>query len=381
MMIPIFHSRPAAFSSFVVYADAGEVFSGIMHPPVGIPVVSRGTRMPPVAMAKSAIGKTLQSVRRMARNLLKDSDQRSDSRTPRRGPGMIVALIVSFLLWFTVSMRGTYPLTVNLPTEVVNLSGDQSLEALPPSSVRVQVQGEGWQLLRLYSNRHLIPIEAVEGQTNLMERVTMSLPRELQVQTVDPEQCTVQIGSREWTRLPIAFRGRVEPAVTHDLTEPLRLEPDSVTVSGARRVLNRLTSWPTEYVVATNVRGPITRTVALLDTLGGLVDVDRETTTLYAELEQFTEVVREVDVRIVDRPADNQGVSLNPSRVTMIIQVPLSKVEEVNRSEEFYATVSYEEIASDTLGAVEPQLHVPEIYANRTVRITPSRLQYYVVVN
>ena len=332
-------------------------------------------------MVKRTVGRSLQVLKRQIKSLRRSTGERVGEIPPRRGLAIVLSLGVSFLLWFTVSMRGSYPLTVDLPTQVINIPQGRSLDELPPSSVRVQVHGEGWQLLRLFTNPQPVSIDASNETANLFEQATMDLPRELDVQAVTPTECEVRLGERIWTRIPIVFRGQVLPAVTHDTTEAIRMEPDSVTVSGALSIVRRLRAWPTEDKRVESVRAPLSIQVQLKDTLAGLVEVDQRETTLHAEIEQFTEIMREIEVQIPDLPPDIQGVSLEPKTISVKIRVPLSQAQDAEESQDIIATVSYLQIATDSVGSVEPTLHLPPGLASRRVQIHPPRLGYYMVVN
>lgn len=304
------------------------------------------------------------------------------SEPPNRGMAIFVSFVAAFLLWFTVSMRGSYPLTIDLATEVVNVPTGRALEELPPNKVRVQVQGEGWQLLRLYTNRELIPIDASATAFNLSEAVAMELPRDLQVQNVSPEQCDIRLGERVRRKIPVRFRGRIEPAPTHDTTSAIRLQPDSVVVEGAAAVIRPLRYWPTEPLRRSNIRGVFTARVSLADSLAGLVELSTEAVTLIANIEQFTEVELDVAVRITGLPAGLQEVSLIPDRVSVIFRVPLSQAGLAEApNADIWAYVPYQEIATDSLGAVSPRLSTPDGLSVRNVQFTPAQLRYYLVVD
>lgn len=303
------------------------------------------------------------------------------SEPPNRGLAVFVAFVAAFLLWFTVSMRGTYPVTVQLSTQVVNIPEGRALEALPPSFVRVQVQGEGWHLLRLYTTREVISINAAVPKFNLTEAVVLELPRELDVQSVSPPECDVRLGEQTRRKIPIRFRGNIRPALTHDTTQTIRLHPDSVYVEGATSVVRGLRYWPTERFERQNIRGMFTAKIELADTLEGLVTLSQTATTLYADIEQFTEIVREVAVRVTELPEGNRGVSLIPDRVDVVFRVPLSQALEAERTDDLYAFVPYSDIVLDSLGSVEPRLQQPPGFAIRNVAINPARLRYYLVVD
>ena len=295
---------------------------------------------------------------------------------PHRGRAIALCIFASCFLWFVFTLQDDYTAALNLPTRVYNIPSDEALTARPPRSARVQVRGEGIQLLRLAYNPPVLPIDAMAGEINLEENVMPDLPRGVLLESVSPRFVELQKEERVTRTLPVRLRGRIEASASHDLREAPQLTPDSVTVSGARSLVSRLQAWPTEPVEATDVTDSLVLRVPLADTLDGLVRRSADVVTVRALAQPITEGVREIEVRVPGAP-QQRAVTLEPRTVKVRYRTFVSDWERAQQTPGFYATVPYEEILADTTGRVTPQVHLPAGLSISDVQVSPPTLRYY----
>ncbi len=296
-----------------------------------------------------------------------------------RGIVISVCLLCSVLLWLIFSLREIQSIPLELPTQIRNLPVDQALTSLPPRSVRVQIQGEGIQLIRLYYDTPTITIDASQQQISL-DAVTADLIKNARVENVIPHLFLVQKEERVSKRVPIVPRISIKTRESFDLVEPIRLTPDSLVISGARSVVGGITSWLTEKTSFRDVRDTLYAQIPLVDTLEGLVFKNIDAVTVRAISEEFTEGEREIKVLVPGAPLGEEYMSLSPPIITVRYLVPISQFDAAHQAEDFFATVSYDVIRADTTGRVSPQLHLPANLALREVTMTPQTLGYYNVL-
>jgi hypothetical protein len=300
-----------------------------------------------------------------------------DHTSPRHtGFAIAVSVLVSALLWLVFSMQKNYSLVVDLPTTVVNLPLERALTQVPPRSVRVQVQGEGLSLFQLYYNRPFYPLDASQEVVDL-ESTPPEFPKNLRLESVAPRTYAARTDERITISVPIRLKYEITTPDTHELLYPPIVIPDSVRVSGARSIVDRLTEWPTELFKRGNLTDSVAVELALVDTLAQLVDRELETTTVVAVSREFTGATRVVEVIIEGAPSAEKLVTLEPSRLTVRYRVLLSEFRESQRAPDFFATVQYDEIRSDTTGRVRPRLHPPANLTLRDVQWTPTSLRYF----
>jgi len=296
-----------------------------------------------------------------------------------RGTVISVCLLSSTLLWLIFSMREMHSIPIELPTQISSLPPSKALTVLPPHMVRVQIRGEGIQLLRLYYDPPTLPIDASLSEVSL-DAVVADLTKNVSVENVLPHTFVVHKEERVSKLVPIRSRVSVETGETYDLIKPVCLTPDSLSISGARSIVENIDAWPTKRRVFQNVRDTLDVKVLLADSLEGLVLRDVNEIEVTAVSEEFTEGEREIKVLVPGAPLGEEYMSLSPPTIMVRYLVPISQYDAAHQAEDFFATVSYDVIRADTTGRVSPRLHLPANLVLREIIVSPPTLGYYNVL-
>lgn len=339
---------------------------------------------PPPTPRAGARPSSRLAVRERLQALLPGDDPEGDGEPAgRRGLAMVLSLVVALVMWFSFSMRETYPVTLRVPVEVVRTPPGQALQTPPPSVATVTLQGEGWTLLSLTRRPPVIRVYADGPDVDLAAALQESgLPAGVQVQSVQPQAVTLALDARTSRRLPIRLRREIRTEPPYDLLRPPTLRPDSVTVTGSQALLGGLEAWPTEVLVAQDLARSLTRRVALADTFGGLLSPDAASTLVRIDVGGFTEGARDLVVEVENLPPGVLGVRFDPVRVRATYRTPVAG-ETYGRAEstdEFRAVVDYFDIARDPTGdgrvAVSPRW--PPDLDVRDVTLTPGLVEYFI---
>jgi len=315
--------------------------------------------------------------------LLVDSGDETPGRDadPQRGIAITVCVLLSFVLWLSLTLGEERSQTIRLPVEVVETPEGQALAERPPSHVRVQMRGRGLDLIRLLYTPPVVTVSATTGQVNVEDEIDLPQGTSVQLESVTPTSFEVKLDPLETRQVPVRNRVDISVAEAYELIGPPELDPDSVTVRGAQSVIEGMYVWPTDLTTVENLQDTVEVEVPLADTLKGLVEVMPEAVTLTARAGRFAEETREVEVEVTGVPSEQSLVSLQPSTIRIRYRVLFRDLFKARRSSEFFATVSYDQIRSDTTGYVTPRVHVPPDLLIRDYEPMPSRLRYYTFVS
>jgi hypothetical protein len=308
------------------------------------------------------------------------SNGQADPDDPQRTLVIVICLLISATLWLILTLEEQRTVTVNVPTEMVNLPSDRAATALPPETVKLDVKGQGLQLIRLLFNPPALPVDVNETPVDVRTALNVPALRNVEVVSVTPQAIDVPTEPRIERRLPVRSRITVDMPPSYEMLGPLRLTPDSVTIDGAQSIVESFSAWPTEPRTIDDVRDSVQVEVPLSDTLSQLLDRSMETVTAKALAGRFTEDSLQVDVEVSGVPSDQNLVALEPSVITVEYRVLFEHSFEAKTAPGFFATVSYEDIRSDTSGYVEPEINVPSNLQIRDPKPDPRRLRYYTFV-
>ncbi len=293
---------------------------------------------------------------------------------PRRGLVITVCLLVSAFLWFTFTIQGTYTATITMPTQVRNVPDNEALASLPPEHVRVQVEGEGFSLIRMNYNPPVIPIDAVNDIVNLEEAVR-GVPQNVRITSVSPATFNLQKEPVMTRVVPVRSRLDIRTPNTFELLDAPEISPDSVQVRGAVSIISQLDAWPTVERTYRDLRDSLVTTVQLADSLDGLVEKSVQAVNVKAHAGRFTDGFREIGVNVVGGP--QAAVTLEPAIIVVRYRVLFEDHDEAQTAPDFFATVSFDDILNDTTGRIVPTLHLPEGIILRDVEMIPPSLRYF----
>ncbi len=308
-----------------------------------------------------------------------------DEPPGRRWLAMLLSLVVAAVLWFSFNMREDYTVPVRLPVEVASTPNGQALRELPPSEATVTLRGDGWTLLGLTRNPPLVQIAATGTSVDMVRAVSEALPPTVAgavaVQSVQPGTVELALDARTSRRLPIRLRSLIKPVPPYGLLRPPRLNPDSVSVTGAQSLLGGLRDWPTEMFVAENVRDNLSRDVALSDTFGGLLTPSVRSTVVSLEVGEYTVGSRMLPIEVINLPDNVVGVRFGPDQVEATFRVPAvgDEYDRALETRQFRAVVDYADIARDTTdGEVPVAVRWPDTLNIREVAISPRSVEYLI---
>ncbi len=338
-------------------------------------------------MSGSRPRRTLRLIRDRLRAMMpSDEEPAEDGDEPagRRGLAMLLSLVVALVMWFSFSMRESYPVTLRMPVEIARTPNGTALRTAPPEAATVTLRGDGWTLLSLTRRTPTIRVSADDARIDLRAALQgEGLPAGIQVEAVQPQYVDLDLDTRTNRRLPIRLRQRIEPRVGFDLLREPLLTPDSVTVTGAQSLLGVLDDWPTDVLVVDNVEARLTRIVALADTFGGLLTPSVRATTVRVDIGEFTEATRDLVVEVENVPAGVLGVRFDPPRVRAVFRVPSvgDTYDRALASPRVRAVVDFFDIARDTTttdGQVPVSARWPDDIDIRDVTLQPARVGYFI---
>lgn len=304
---------------------------------------------------------------------------RFDSREPeKKGFVISMCILAASILWFAFSMQETYTQVIDFPTEIQNLAPDKALSVLPPSFIRIQVEGEGVQVLRLLYKPPTIPIIANEGELDMLV-VASEVIKNVSLQTVTPRTAKISIEDRVYRKIPIESAVSVGLSPGFGLIGNLSIVPDSITISGAASIVFGITKWKTQKRRLGELSDSLEAMITVSDSLAGLINFDVAEVLVRGDIQQFTEATRTVEVRAIGL-AEGAKVSFVPSKVQVTYQIPLSQYDASLSDEDFYVFVPYSDTSRDEKGLVYPMVHTPSGLEIREVKVEPVGLRYYDVL-
>lgn len=245
----------------------------------------------------------------------------------------IAALLVVVMLWISVTAdeRQAQPVPTTVAVEVRDTSW-VLMES--PEEVNTTFQGANRDLLGLLMKKPVISL-VVDSVTG--ERMRVPLPvdrveydRELPVVPgfITPPAVELRFERRRSARVPVVPNVDARPAPGFTVVQPLRVEPESVTVRGPASWIDDLTRLATRGVVLEDLSNTVMRDIQL-DLPSGVSGARADPSTVLVTVSVDSLVVREVRVPVRVTGAGAEFARVRPDSVTIALRGVASAVEQL----------------------------------------------------
>ena len=190
----------------------------------------------------------------------------------------ITAFIFGIALWLYVVSLNTFKVEIDVPVRLVRLPEMLAIASKPPRSMNVTLEGEPFDLMRLRSRIKggdtttaaiIIDLQDAElGATRkLIGTQNFSAPGFPNIKFIEPDNqrlfVDLDLDTRIERNVPIHSMVTFDAATGYLQTDFPKLEPDFITVSGARNVITRIIEIPTDTLVFDSLKNDAKFTVPL----------------------------------------------------------------------------------------------------------------------
>lgn len=280
-------------------------------------------------------------------------------RHNRRLGVFLIFLLLSAMFWFLTQLEEVYVTSISYPVEYQDMPEDKIVVGNLPDRIDLEIRGQGFQLLEYKFIHALTPLVLHLDAFNLHSseqpdtprhfivtqaatpRIAQQLNQEIEILNITPDTLFFEFAEKSTRRVP------VQPNITYDfanqmmLKGEIRLEPDSINISGPGPVVD------TTEVVATTKHSfdelnKTIQTSVRLKRTHHQVEFSQERVQLTIPVEQYTEGELQKQI-VVENVPDSLVVRTFPQVVTITYLVGLSRYEQVI-PELFKARVNYEDV-------------------------------------
>ena len=295
---------------------------------------------------------------------------------------VIFSTLFAIALWFSINMGYEYQTAVSLPLVLENVKPNRSLAKPVPPTINIKVRASGWQLLGLYfvpDARYVLDISDISSRfsflTNkdLLER--LKLPEGIRTIDIKPDTVLVVLDEKVKKTVP------VEPVVTMTFREgygvvgDLKSIPDSVTLTGAQSLLDKIDRWETDQLVFSNLKSDVKVRVGVSDSMSFGITPFPAAVAVQIDVQPIAEKTFKGIPVEVNQVQGNRLVVLIPPKIDIIVRGGIEEVAAVEQKD-FSAYIDYKSILLDTTGSIQPVVTTPRNI--KIVRQEPERLQYVV---
>ncbi len=304
----------------------------------------------------------------------------------KRGPLKTFLFFLGFsaAIWVAVQFSKEYTEAIELPITYTNIPKDKILLADAPKTLDVRIKERGFNIAwnRVFPPEVSIDIsDAIQQKNSLIYNLEQYKPSILAQLNVDYEninflQQELKINFEQRAVKKVAVISNIELgfSVGYSALEEIKLQPDSIMLSGPQNVLDTLTHVTTNSLKINNISKDVKGKVRLDTSRLRAVSFYQDEVGYFVRTEKFTEGKVEIPIRLINVPEET-NVVIFPKYVIVYYQVSLNDFVKIEPSA-FQVAVDFAN-AQDSDGYLIAQILEQPAQVNN-VRLNEKKIQFVI---
>ncbi|WP_034921148.1 CdaR family protein [Gillisia sp. CAL575] len=304
----------------------------------------------------------------------------------KRGPLKTFSFFLGFsaVIWVVVQFSKEYTEVLEMPIIYTNLPKDKILVGDTPRTLDLRIRDRGFYIAwnRVFPQKITIDIsDATEDGKSLFYDLEQQKTAILSQLNLDYEkvvflQKNVKINFEQRAVKKIVVLSTIDLSfsVGYSALEEIKLQPDSVMVSGSANILDTLRSINTKPLKINNISNDVQGKVQL--ETGNIKDVSfyQEEVNYSVRTEKFTEGKVEIPIKLLNVP-EGTNVVIFPKDVVIYYQVSLKDFEKIDTSS-FVVAVDFKN-SHDSDGFLIAQI-IEEPTQVNNIRLNEKKIQFVI---
>ncbi len=300
----------------------------------------------------------------------------------------LVSLLIACLVWVMHTFALTYSATMPCTVQVTTSLPGYAAEATARETVLLRGKASGFYLLRMRGTgrkpvrlaieedpRHFKPVPESEDTFSLpvlelRDRLSEQMGDHFEIDYIDAEQLTFPFTRQSFVRVPVVASLDLAFRPQYMQVGEVALTPDSVSVYGPVKELQRITQVRTQSITYHKVDKPIQGYVGL-DPISGL-RLETDKVRFEVDVERYVETTMTLPVTVRGAPSGRTLIVL-PSQVELTFRAPFRPQGGRIVPEDLALVVNY----ADFAGAESTKL-IPQLVTRREIydwRIKPELVE------
>lgn len=299
---------------------------------------------------------------------------------------LVVCTGIAFVFWFFTKMSNIYD-TERVVKVEYTLPQGKTFAKIPTESLTVTYVGSGWDLMSdfLFSRNKTLKIDLrdeygpVIDQTTLLSIISdLSLnKKKVEISKTIPSALYPVFRSEKQKRVPIQADAGISFESGYYPTGDYKFEPDSVTLYGAREIVDSIEVWNTERINLENQKDTIRLSLKLENHWEGLVRLSERETKLVLPVEEWTQNSVYPRIKVLNGP---DSLKLFPENILLTFTLPLSKFNLVDK-DDFSVIVDMQDVPMNEENNTVPVVIERKPDYVRAVTIDPRSVRFYLPEN
>ncbi len=257
----------------------------------------------------------------------------------RRLSLFFICLFFAVSAWLFFAMSNRYIYQVKTVAYYVNFPENKAFHPLQSDTIKLQVEGTGWQLLfsklRIKPQFVNVSLKGLNKTnyitlTDQLNEVNKQFDSNQKVVYIQPDTLYFDFSARSVKKIPIKLLHRLKFDGQYNISGKVQMIPEYVTVTGPLEDLIKINVWETDTLKFHNITHTVSAKIPLKNPFKANINIYPSAVDVQIPVDEFTEKVVEVPVKILN----NQGfdnVKILPDKVKITFMTALSNYSKIDK--------------------------------------------------
>ena len=304
----------------------------------------------------------------------------------KRGPLKTFSFFLGFsaVIWVVTQFSKEYSEVLEMPIIYTNLPKDKIIVGDTPKTLDLRIRDRGFYIAwnRMFPQNITIDVSDASEQGkslvyDLEQQKTSILSQlDLDYEKVVLLQKNIKINFEQRAVKKVAVSSAIDLsfAVGYSALEEIKLQPDSVMVSGSVSILDTLSTIMTKPLKINNISNDVKGKIKLQTEYLNEVSLYQDEVSYSVRTEKFTEGKVEIPIKVLNVP-EGTNVVIFPKDVVIYYQVSLKDFEKIDSSS-FLVAVDFKN-ARDSDGILIAQIMEEPSQVNN-IRLNEKKIQFVI---
>lgn len=264
----------------------------------------------------------------------------------RRLSLFFICLTFALGAWLFFALSNSYIYQARTLVRFVNFPQNKAFHSLQSDTVKLQIEGTGWQLLfsrlRISPRSIDIDLKDLNKQTfvNLSDQlgyINRQFSSTQKIVYIMPDTLYFDFSSRAIKKVPLKLISNIQFIKQYGVSDSVLITPSHVTVTGPKEDLAKIKFWSTDSLKRQDVAGSISSKVLLKRPGKANINIYPAMAEVKIPVAEFTEKSIEIPIRVINNRTF-YDVKLLPEKVKITFMTALSNYSKIDR-DYFEATV------------------------------------------
>jgi YbbR domain-containing protein len=299
----------------------------------------------------------------------------------------LLFLVLSSIIWLLIELSKSYIAPVVFNVGYIDLPNDIMVQKKPVSELELEIKAPGFILLKYKFKKHKILLNLkniAKTKSNYyilpnkqIAFLNSQFSNEIEIMSVLRDTIYIEIGNSISKKVPIIPNLEIQYKAGYNLVEKLILIPDSVIVSGSKKLIDSIAEITTSPLKLNDVFEDIAVDLLLKSPYKSeQIKMSAIKVKINGKIDKFTEGTFKIPVTIINVPF---GVTVTtfPKEIEVIYQAGFTNFSKITKND-ISVVFDYKQYENDTLITYLTPVIVQKSDYIYVLNINPPQLEFLV---